>query len=96
MRILKFINHFEFSNHFVTSLCFNSDVLRVPAKALSRERSHGVIMQGTCFTQKVCGQEVPEAVSPPGAALTPATSSRSVSDHAALIQLHPALCSDYT
>lgn len=47
MRILKFINHFEFSNHFVTSLCFNSDVLRVPTKALSRERSHGVIMQGT-------------------------------------------------
>jgi len=52
MRILKFINHFIFGNRFVTFLWFNNDISRVPARVLDRGWSHGMVMQGTHFTQK--------------------------------------------
>lgn len=96
-RILKFINHFKFSNHFVTSPCFNSDVLRVPAKALTRgPESRRDYARDTLHTKSLRPGGAQGRVPSRGCTDSSYFFPFSFSPCRTLTQLHPALWSDYT
>lgn len=95
-RILKLINHFLFSSHFITFPWFNNDILPVPIQPPTQgTESQRGYASDTLHTKSLWPGDAGARV-PSGSAPAPTHFiSLGFSLCCAFIQLHPALTSDY-